>query len=129
MDSTIKIDVALTLRKSENLDDWFVIERKEHDGRMWLEPIEFGRALRCSARISDADVEGDAKEMQLIAEAIETRCSFLARRCAVRIEGDCAYFWSPRNSLRKAAVPLAVADALASEIRATPDARNEAARG
>jgi hypothetical protein len=109
----------LTLRKSEWLDDWYIIERAEHDGREWTEPMGGnGFALRTSARFSDADVEGAAVEMLGIAAAIERRGEEGFKRCAVSVDGDKASFWSPRNSQTEGVVSLAAADALAAEIRA-----------
>jgi hypothetical protein len=103
----------LTLRKGF-LDDWWIIERAEHDGR---EGITDGMYWH-SARISDADVEGGASEMLAIAEAIRARGNFSAKRCAVEVDGDRVAFRSPRNSQTDGIVSLAVADALADEILA-----------
>lgn len=117
--SAAKCD-RLTLRKSDGLDDWYVIERAEHDGRRWMEKTDYGFALHTSARFSDnADVEGDGAEMLAVAAAIEARGEYDAKRCAVRVDGDRVEFWSPRNSESPGVVTLAVADALAAEIRNT----------
>ncbi len=105
----------LTMRKSD-LDDWYVIERAEHDGRKWLEPIHGGMALRCSARFSDADVEGNSYEMLGLAKAIKERGRQSFKRCSVHIDGDRAYFNSPRNSQTDGVCTLAQADALADSI-------------
>ena len=110
------IDGALALVQGDGRD-WFMIERAEHDGREWSEPRDYGSAFMTSARISDADIEGTFDEMLGIAAAIERRHAFNARRCAVVVDGDFAAFWSPRNSRHMARVPLAVADALAVQIR------------
>lgn len=109
--------VPLTLRKSDMLDDWYLIERRNHDGRTWSEQTEYGSRYQSSARISDADVEGRAREMLGIATAIEERSTFKAKRCAVWFEGDRACFSSPRNSQRPGTVTLEDADNLAKEIR------------
>lgn len=110
--------MKLKIRKSESLGDWYVIERAEHDGRMWLEPIgRGGMSLRSSARFSDADVEGRAEEMLAIAKAIEEGRDESFRRCAVRIEGHRAFFWSPRNSETDGEVSLDEAKELAAQIR------------
>lgn len=117
MDETpIKVDGALTLTTG-SLDDWYLIERAEHDGRSWFESIPGGAALCLSSRISDADVEGTRAEMLGIAKAIERREAFFAKRCSVSVVGEEAFFKSPRNSMRAALVPLSAADALAAEIR------------
>jgi len=109
--------VPLTLRKSDMLDDWYLIERKYHDGKTWLEPTEYGYRYQTSARISDADVEGCSQEMLAIATAIETRSEFSAKRCGVWFEGDGVCFSSPRNSQTPGIVTLEDADNLAKEIR------------
>ena len=109
--------VPLTLRKSDMIDDWYLIERRNHDGRTWSEQTEYGTSYQTSARISDADVEGCAHAMLGIATAIEERSTFRAKRCAVWFEGDRACFSSPRNSQRPGTVTLEDADNLAKEIR------------
>lgn len=112
-----KASVPLTLRKSDMLDDWYLIERKHHDGESWFEPTEYGCSYQASARISDADVEGHAHEMLGIATAIEERSTFNAKRCAVWFEGGRVCFSSPRNSQTPGTVTLEDADNLAREIR------------
>lgn len=108
--------MKLTLRQSS--EDWYVIERAEHDGRIWFERVgPNSMALRSSARISDADVEGTAADMRDIARAIEARGVVEFRRCAVDASLDPVRLWSPRNSTKSGEVPLADADALAAEIR------------
>lgn len=109
--------MKLTMRKSVYLNDWYVIERAEHDGRTWPKPIDGGFALCMSSRFSDADVEGDADEMRGIAGAIESGGEYHAKRCAVDATGDVAMFWSPRNSQKRGEVPMSDAVALAVEIR------------
>lgn len=109
----------LTLTKSDSLDDWYLIERAEHDGRTWLEQHEEYSSLQCSARISDADVEGYGCEMLAIAAAIRRRTSTSSKRCAVRVAGDRAFFWSPRNSRDPGETSLVEADALAELIERT----------
>jgi hypothetical protein len=98
-------------------DDWWVIERAEHEGRKWWERVGAGASLRCSSRFSDADVEGTSAEMLAIAEAIETRSGASFKRCAVATVKDAASFWSPRNSQEPGGVSLDEADELAKEIR------------
>jgi hypothetical protein len=119
MDEIIQVDGALTMVDSGVLDDWYLIERAAHDGRAWMEMDADGSGGRfmTSGRITNADVEGHGCEMFEIARAIEKRGRYSAKRCAVMVEGDRATFWSPRNSITYASVPLAVADALAREIR------------
>ncbi len=108
----------LTIRLCD--DDWYIIERRDHDGETWMEPV--GRnafAIRCSARISDADVEGNSAQMKHVASAIENRGEYHAKRCAVRVCGDLVEFWSPRNSERRGVVTLANADDIAAQIFTT----------
>jgi hypothetical protein len=113
-ETPIEIDEPLTMRVNR---DWCVIERAQHDGRMWLEQLGANSAvLRTSARISDADVEGTREEMAGLARAILDRDSFEERRCAVRVDGDHVELWSPRNSQRPARIPYHHAEALAREI-------------
>lgn len=110
----------LTIRKCENMGDWYVIEREEHDGREWLEQTgPNSAALRCSSRFSDADVEGTSFEMLAIADAITARSGAHFKRCAVRATGEDVEFWSPRNSQTHGWCTIAEARALAEEIRAT----------
>lgn len=110
--------MKLTIRKSDDLGDWYVIERAEHDGRQWMESTGPNSAtLRCSSRFSDADVEGYATEMLAIAVTIELRSRVLFRRCAVDATTEPVRFWSPRNSQIDGEVTLAEAVALAKEIR------------
>lgn len=109
--------MKLALVKSENLDDWYLIQRAEHDGRVWMERTGPNIvSFMVSARFSDADVEGSAQEMLDIAHAIRRRGSESHKRCAVRINGGNAYFKSPRNSTHEGVCTLAEADELALEI-------------
>jgi hypothetical protein len=118
----IEVNETLTLRSSAEFDDWYLIERKEHDGREWLEPTgPNSMSVRRSARISDADIEGTGDEMRAIARAITARADYSEKRCAAEADGERVYLWSPRNSTRRAVVPFAIADALADEIRAALD--------
>jgi len=111
--------MKLTIVKSEWIDDWYVIERAEHDGREWLERTGPNSAsLQCSSRISDADIEGTMGEMLAIAEAIHNRESISFKRCAVEMRSDGAAFCSPRNSQRDGVCSLDDADDLAGKIKA-----------
>lgn len=109
----------LTLTKSDSLDDWYLIERAEHDGRVWLEQHEDYSAFQCGSRISDADVEGYGDEMLAIALAIRQRGRVSFKRCAVRVDGERVFFRSPRNSQREGETSLEEADALAELIERT----------
>lgn len=109
--------MKLTLKKSENIDDWYTIELAEHDNKYWEEPTKHGFRLMYSGRISDACVEGPASEMLAIAEAIETNNSISFKRCAVYMTASSAKFESPRNSKQPGIVSHMEAQELASEIR------------
>ena len=99
--------------KSDELADWYTIERAEHDGRYWLEHEEDCTFLRYSGRICDADVEGTADEMRQIAEAILARDEADFKRCAVDATGLTVRLWSPRNGSEEAEVSFTVADEFA----------------
>lgn len=112
--------MRLTIKKSDSIGDWYIIERAEHDGRTWLESEgPNAMSLRCSSRFSDADVEGDGVEMLAIAEAIEKRSTESFRRCAVDATKEPVTFSSPRNSQTDGECTLAEADELAALIRKT----------
>lgn len=113
--------MRLTIRQSEGMSDWFIIERAEHDGREWIEERQSYLGMTCSAfmhsaRFSDADVEGNRDEMLALARGIEARSDTHFKRCAVRFEGDRVFFSSPRNSRREGEVALTEADDLARQI-------------
>lgn len=117
-------DVELTLRRSTSSDDWWCIERKDHDGRTWIEEHwvnGIGRIGYCmtSARLGDhrADIEGTGAQMMEIADAIERRSEADFKRVAVQWAEDGVLLWSPRNSETAAVVPHARATALATVIR------------
>ena len=91
--------MTLTLRHSEGLGDWYVIERNGRD-------------------ITDANVEGTLEEMRGIAQAIRVGTNYYAKRCAVSIREGKAFFWSPRNSVTKGEATLGEAVSLATQIEA-----------
>jgi hypothetical protein len=95
----VEVSGPLSMHHVEALGDWYCLEPKH------------GLCL------TDSAVEGTLSEMLLLARAIQARESYSTMRCAVAVVGDRVYFWSPHGSDQKAIVPLAVADALASEIR------------
>jgi len=123
-DKVTKVDEPLTLTDG-SFEDWFVIERRVHDGRAWFERTgPHSSSLCLSSRIGNADIEGDAEEMLSIADAIKTRGAARHKRCAAKTTPDGVELWSPRNSIGRTLVPLSVADALAEEITqklATPE--------
>lgn len=111
----MKIKDPLTL-VSGPFDNWYCIERAEHDHTGKIA----GQGFVWSGRISDADVDGTAEEMLTLAYAIERREWESHKRCAVDARaalGGNVEFWSPRNSQRRGRVSLVAAQALAREIR------------
>ena len=109
--------MKIKLEKSDWLEDWYTIEKAEHNHAAWLQPIAGnGLTFMHSGRISDACVEGTAQEMLAIAQAIKDRGAVDFRRCAVRVKNGTAYFCSPRNSLEDAEIPLADADEFAEQV-------------
>jgi hypothetical protein len=120
MSDKIIYDVELACRKSDGMTDWYVIERKHHDGREWFERTGSNSfSLRTSARIGNADIEGSGAEMKAIARAIKDRREARFRRCAVRVRDDGnVEMSSPRNSHGPSLVPYARATVLADEILA-----------
>lgn len=107
----------LTLVKSDSLDDWYTIERKDHENRIDFIPTEYGASLWFSGRISDADVEGTSQEMLDIADAILSKSRVSHHRCAVIHEGNRVLFNSPRNSLQMGVTSPEHAVSLAMEIK------------
>lgn len=103
----------LKIQKSTFQEDWYLIERAEHDGRVWIDSCGF----QTSSRFSDADVEGTQAEMLAIAEAIEHRGHASFKRCMVDARNGPVRFCSPRNSHVDGECSLAEADDLARQIR------------
>ena len=109
--------MKIVMKKSEWLDDWYLIVKAEHDGREWRERTGPNSSrFMCSERISDACVEGDAEEMVCIAEGVKARERRSFGRCAVAFHPDGVHFWSPRNSGEDGVVTVEEADELADQI-------------
>jgi hypothetical protein len=105
--------MELTIRKSDGLDDWYLIERAVHIQRTWDEhyttPGGMGVSFYCtSARICgegygdtppghSADVEGTCLEMLAIANAIELGDAVRFKRCGVDARSEPVRISSPRN--------------------------------
>jgi hypothetical protein len=120
-------NIQLTIRKSSCMDDWYLIERKYHDGKEWFNKIPGGSELCCSSRIGNADIEGTGEEMLSIAKAIDEMKNIGFRRCAVEFTKDGVLFASPRNTIDTGpSVTLDNAKALSLEIKSLiGSARNE----
>jgi len=108
----------ICLKKHEEFGGWYSIVRVEHDGREWLQPVgENCMQFMMSERLSpEACIEGDREEMLAIANAIKDKSSASFKRCAVRIDGDTAYFCSPKNSKQDVGIPINFADAFADHV-------------
>lgn len=88
--------MKLTVRKSDFLDDWWVVQP-------------------C---LGNADIEGPSAEMLAIAAAIETGTSASFMRCAATHTQTVYLVCSPRNSTEPTEISHDDARALAAEIRA-----------
>lgn len=122
--------MKLTITKSDALDNWYLIERAEHDGREWNARTTWGSAFCKSSRICgdavgdtppgfSACVEGTAAEMLDIAEAIERRGEVSFTRCSVDARSEPVLIGSPRNGNGvDAEVTRDEADELAAKIKA-----------
>jgi hypothetical protein len=109
------------LVKSDEIEDWWIIERKEHDSKQWLAPMgDGGMQLMCSSRPCDADIEGTSAEMLAIAKAINKGQNASFKRCAavrmVDIDGFHYRLCSPRNSRETARLTIEEAEELAADI-------------
>lgn len=114
-----QVDGATTLRPAESIDNWFIIERADHEHKGHFETLSAGSsAYRWSGRISDADIEGSRGEMQALAAAIRASAAFRAKRCAVDAITERVLLWSPRNSQWAGAISKEAALNLADQIDA-----------
>ena len=117
--------IRCTVRKSEG--NWWVIERADHDGRVWYEEqeVKIGggpctcRIIKCSSRLGNlmADIEGNGAEMLDIASAIEAKRSVHYTRCEAVWTKDGVLLSSPRNSDEQTLITHKCAMELAKEIR------------
>lgn len=111
--------MRLILSPSEDLDNWWLIVRAEHDGRDWVEERDRGRSfyyMRSDRPSPEADVEGTAGEMVAIAFAIRKRRDESFKRVGVKFCKDGVHIYSPKNSQHDAIITLEEADALANDI-------------
>lgn len=112
--------MKLAFIQAEGFDDWYTIERAEHNHTSWIEPmpgVPYARSYQHSGRISDACVEGPLSEMVSLAQAIEDKTKEDFKRCAVDARSEPVRFWSPRNSERQGEVSYEDALDLAQQIR------------
>lgn len=66
--------MRLKFRKSELFDDWYLIERAEHNGSSGLtQTAPFFYSFWHAARFSDADVEGAGSAMLAQREAVAAK--------------------------------------------------------
>lgn len=125
----VPFDGELTITKSDGFltSDWWVLERVEHENRVWWKRTgPNSRAFCCSGRLEpeDADVEGMSYEWIQMASAIEEGRNVSFKRCAVhwapwwRGSGEVVGLTSPRNSEGEGLVTKRCALRLAARIRA-----------
>lgn len=107
---------CILVDETETMDDWYAIERLEHDGRTWMEPFPGGAAFMMSARPSDACIEGTSAEMLSIAYAINNLETVIYKRCCAVIKETGYHLYSPRNSQTPAILTLEEAKELAADI-------------
>ncbi len=114
------------IRSGDSDWDWWTIERKEHDGREWLQETGPNSASYMrSARPSDACIEGTSDEMLAIAKAITAGESVNFKRCAAVRVGKTYHLSSPRNSQVPAVLTLPESYDLSSDIRLKLDFKAE----
>lgn len=126
---TIKNIKCIVVQQKHMGDDYWTIERAEHDGRSWMQSLgPHSQAFCLSARLGEpsadtnehnnADIEGDSREMLAIAKAIEDggRASF--KRCEAVVTEEGVELMSPRNMVAPVVISHANAKALAEDIRA-----------
>ena len=105
------------LVKCDHMEDWWTVDRAEHDGREWMEETGPNSAgWMCSSRPSDADIEGPSAQMLALAKAIEAGESESFKRCAAVRDGETYKLYSPRNSREPAILTMEEAKALARDM-------------
>lgn len=115
--------------KQEHMGDYWTIERAEHDGRSWMQPLGRNCSAFCvSTRLGEpsadsdmhnnADIEGDSREMLAIAQAIETGGQAHFKRCSAVTTEAGVELMSPRNMRFPVLITHECAKALAADIRA-----------
>lgn len=97
----ISFDGRVVMRRPTASEDWFVIERYDHDGRVWHEEHQGGIRRMQSANLSpESTIDGSRREMLALAYAIMSgdMATAVFKRCAVACVVDGVFFWSPKNS-------------------------------
>lgn len=115
----VPIGAKLILVACDTIDDWWIIERAEHDGQEWEEYSADGTsaATMRSAWIVDGDIEGYAAEMRDVALAIEQGGSVCFKRCQVTWTPSGYLMGRPRGGSAPVLVTHDVARGLAEDIR------------
>ena len=92
------LEIKLTIRPS-SIDNWWVLERLEHDNKIWQESTEYGSRFCTSGRLEKTtDIEGESEQWKEMAEAIKKGTEYSARRCSVKCLSYGVELESPRNS-------------------------------
>lgn len=115
----VPFNEKLVIVPCEEISDWWIIERAEHDGQEWEKYSEDGTSAVtvCSARIVDGDIEGSSCEMQLVAQAIEQGSSMCFKRCQVNWTATGYLMSRPRGGSAPVLVTHDVARRLAADIQ------------
>ena len=134
---TVKNIKCIVVQQKHMGDNYWTIERAEHDGRNWMQPLGPHSSAYClSSRLGEpsaepnmhnnADIEGDSYEMMAIAKAIENGLAFgpghqsaqvSFRRCEAVVTEEGVELMSPRNMRFPVVISHANAKALAEDIR------------
>ncbi len=110
------LEIKLTISKG-SFDDWWVLERIEHDDRTWNEPTNYGSQYCMSRRLEKTtDVEGTKEEWIAIRKAILNKSGIDFTRCSVEHTKKGFLVESPRNSQEPILISDSSAIYLANEI-------------
>lgn len=115
----VSFSAGLILVPCEEISDWWIIERSEHDGQEWEEYSNDGTSAVtvCSARIVDGDIEGSGHEMRALAQAIQHGKSVCFKRCQVTWTKAGYLIGRPRGGAAPILITHAVARGLATDIQ------------
>lgn len=121
--------MKVQLEKWDYMEDWYLINRAEHDGSEWDEHEDGSRCdnfrtcryhthQAChSRRLGNADIEGTAEHMRDIAYAIERNQSHTEKRVRAEFCHSDYLLSSPRNSREPTLISHEEALDLARQIR------------